>query len=101
MFEAYLVAACPTRSPAFCAAVPSRLVAREAARPMFEGILETKTQFNFDQISSVRYQPTYLEIALPILDVASLAADPTLSTALAVFLVPSPILEATHGSVSN
>ena len=75
---------------------------------MFEGILETKTQFNFDQMSSLRfdskipkYIATYLEIALPILDVASLAADPTLSTALAVFLVPSPILEATHGSVSN
>ena len=47
------------------------------------------------------YRSTDLEIALPILEVASLAADPTLSTALAVFLVPSPILEATHGSVSN
>ena len=47
----------------------------------------------------------YLEMALPILDVAfpvaSFAADPTLSTALAVFLVPNPILEATLGSVSN
>ena len=43
------------------------------------------------------FKLTDLEMALPILDVASLAADPTLSTALAVFLVPSPILEATHG----
>ena len=44
-------------------------------------------------------------MALPILDVAftvaSFAAEPTLSTALAVFLVPRPILEATLGSVSN
>ena len=44
-------------------------------------------------------------MALPILDVAltvaSFAADPTLNTALAVFLVPNPILEATPGSVSN
>ena len=57
------------------------------------------------QKTLILFHIDYLEMAFPILEVAftvaSFAADPTLNTALAVFLVPNPILEATLGSVSN